>query len=86
MDHIALMSDDAYRTYTARKNAAGIYRANGFDTFAQRIECGGEDDCSQVRLMLFALEPAPPLTDEFVAAWHEAALQNRDNHVRGVIA
>ena len=69
------MNDGEYRLYHARTWAARVYQAEGFDDFAERVERGEADDCSQVRLAQFFVEPPQTVSSEFVAAWEEAARQ-----------
>ena len=47
------MSDEQYREYQSRQYGARIYRAEGFEWFARRVEQGLEDRCGPVRLGRF---------------------------------
>jgi hypothetical protein len=47
------MSDLEYRVYQSRQFGARIYRAEGHEWFARRVEEGFEDDCNPVRLGRF---------------------------------
>jgi hypothetical protein len=67
------MTEEEHRLQDAREWAARRYRAEGFDDFAKRVERGEVDECSQVRLGKFFIDPAPPPSDEFLAAWKAAA-------------
>lgn len=67
------MTDEEFRLYQARQRAAGVYRSEGFQKFAWRVEAGLEDTCSQVRLAQFFIDPSPPPTKEYIAAWEEIA-------------
>jgi hypothetical protein len=67
------MTDEEYRLYHARDWAARVYRAEGFTSFADRVERGEVDGCSQVRLARFFVEPPQPHNEEFIAAWREFA-------------
>jgi hypothetical protein len=51
------MTDEEILLYRARRWAADRYRAGGHHAFANRVEHGLEDKCSQVRLGLFFFEP-----------------------------
>ncbi|HWT13233.1 MAG TPA: hypothetical protein VN231_10810 [Allosphingosinicella sp.] len=75
------MTDAEFRLYQARQRAAKTYRFEGFPEFAQRVVAGFEDSCSQVRLQRFFVDPAPPLTAEFLKAWNElASAEGQLNH------
>lgn len=67
------MDDDEYRSYQARERASRVYHHEGFGDFAKRVELGLEDGCSQVRLARFFVDPTPPASAEFVAAWNVAS-------------
>jgi hypothetical protein len=69
------MSDEEYRVYQSREWAARVYRAEGFTRFAERVERGEVDDCSQVRLARFFVETPQLICSDFAAAWDEAARQ-----------
>lgn len=71
------MTDTEFCLYQARQRAAQTYRFEGYPEFAERVEMGFEDSCSQVRLQRFLIEPAPPVTAEFLAAWNEFASAER---------
>lgn len=47
------MTDDQYQVYQSRQFAARIYRTEGHDWFARRVEGGFEDHCNPVRLGRF---------------------------------
>jgi hypothetical protein len=64
------MTDEEFRLYQARQRAAHAYQQAGFREFAERVQAGDEDECSQMRLARFFLDPTPELTDEFITAWN----------------
>ena len=66
------MTEDEHRLQDARESAARVYRAANFDAFAEEVENGEHDDCQQMRVARFFIEPPPPITPEFCAAWNEA--------------
>jgi hypothetical protein len=47
------MTDEEWRVHQARQFGAGMYRAEGYAEFAQRVEEGLEDQCNPVRLGRF---------------------------------
>lgn len=47
------MSDLEYRVYKSREFGARIYRSEGHERFARRVEQGLEDHCNPVRLGRF---------------------------------
>lgn len=47
------MSDDEYRVHRSRQIGAAMYRAEGHEWFAQRVDLGLEDHCSPVRMARF---------------------------------
>ena len=53
------MTDDEYRVHQSRQFGARMYRAEGFESFALRVEEGLEDDCNPVRLGRF-FQNLPP--------------------------
>lgn len=53
MKDIQDMTDDEWRLYQARQFGARMYRAEGHDWFALRVEKGLEDQCNPVRLGKF---------------------------------
>jgi len=53
MTDIQDMTDEEWRTHQARQFGAEMYRAEGFDWFARRVERGLEDSCNPVRLGRF---------------------------------
>ncbi len=67
------MSEEEYCLFRARGQAAKVYRSEGFDEFAARVERGWEDSSSQVRLARFFLEPPRELCEEFIEAWRAAS-------------
>lgn len=67
------MTDEEYDRYRARQSAACVYRANGFPAFADQVEEGLEDQCSQMRIARFFIEPAPEPSPEYIGAWAELA-------------
>jgi hypothetical protein len=72
MPEVLDMTDAEYQVYRVRQAAASVYRRHGHAEFAQRVEAGFEENCSQVRLARFWTAPSPPLTLEFIEAWNEA--------------
>lgn len=69
------MTDEDYRLYKLRRFAAGILRGQGLTHFAEQAECGELDDCPEMRIAPFFIDPPLPQGDEFIAAWNEAAAQ-----------
>ena len=67
------MDDETYETFQARRMAAAIYRREGYHNYAERVERGEADDCSQMRIARWWREPLRPASPEYVAAWNEAA-------------
>jgi glycosyltransferase A (GT-A) superfamily protein (DUF2064 family) len=67
------ITDAEFRLYQARDRAAFVYRKEGFCAFAERVEAGLQDECSQMRLALFIADPCPAHDQEFLTAWHEIA-------------
>lgn len=65
------MTDQQYDRYLARQRTAHVYRAHGFYAFAGRVEAGLEDECSQMRIARFFIEPKPEPSREYLAAWNE---------------
>jgi hypothetical protein len=51
--HVQDMSDRDYQLYQSRQFGARIYRAEGHERFARRVEQGLEDHCNPVRLGMF---------------------------------
>jgi hypothetical protein len=47
------MTDEQWRLHQARHFAAGMYRTEGHEWFARRVEAGLEDTCNPVRLGKF---------------------------------
>jgi len=47
------VTDVEYREYLSRQFAARIYRREGHEWFARRVEAGLEDQCNPVRLGRF---------------------------------
>ncbi len=47
------MNDAEWRLYQIRRRAASIYRAEGFEQFASRVEAGLEDGCYGFRVAEF---------------------------------
>jgi hypothetical protein len=47
------MSDHEYQVHKSRQFGATMYRAEGHDEFALRVELGLEDHCNPVRLGRF---------------------------------
>lgn len=71
------MTDDEFDLYKARQWAARKYRAEGFNDFANRVERGELDDCQEMRVVRFFIEPTPPHTGAFLEAWDRAATAMR---------
>lgn len=74
MKDVQDMTDEEYYLYRAREWAAGRYRAVGHKDFADRVERGLEDQCSQVRLGRFFFDDLLPHDKAFIVAWNEAAV------------
>lgn len=53
MVNVQDMSDFEYSEYQSRQFAARMYRAEGHEWFARRVERGLEDQCNPVRLGRF---------------------------------
>jgi hypothetical protein len=77
------MTDEKFRLYQARQRAAQIYRSNGFHGFAQRVEAELEDECSQMRIARFFIDPPREPGPEFIAAWNEMAAADMTTSRRG---
>lgn len=76
------MTDAEFRLYQARDRAACVYREEGFHEFAERVEAGLHDECSQMSLALFFNDPSSKPDREFIAAWHEMADKENMRHAR----
>lgn len=53
MRDVGDMTDFEYREYLSRQFAARMYRHEGHEWFARRVEAGLEDQCNPVRLGRF---------------------------------
>lgn len=53
MKDIQDMTDEECRLQEARQFGARIYRGEGYNCFARRVEAGLEDQCNPVRLGRF---------------------------------
>lgn len=70
------MSEEKYRLYKLRRFAAGVLRQRGLDRFAEEAERGELDDCPEMRLAPFFIDPPQPHhEEEYIATWDEAAAQ-----------
>lgn len=67
------MTDADYRLYKLRRLAAGLFRTLGLERFAQEVEREQLDDCAEMRVAAFFIDPPMPHGDEFIAAWEEEA-------------
>jgi hypothetical protein len=61
------MTDDEFRLYQARQNAAAGYRAEGFEQYADEVERGEHDECQLMRWEQLWLQPPQPHSEAFVA-------------------
>lgn len=71
------MGEAEFARYKAREQAAEVYRRNGFEAFARRVEAGFEDECGQVRRARFFFDPPERPSAGFSAAWQEEELRAR---------
>lgn len=55
MKDVQDMTDDEYRVHLSRQRGAGVYRSEGYEEFARRVEQGLEDHCNPVRMARFFL-------------------------------
>jgi hypothetical protein len=65
------MTDEAYSLYRERQWAVSRYRSEGYNDFADRVELGLEDECSQMRLAHFFLAAPLPHSQAFIVAWND---------------
>lgn len=63
------MTDEEHRAQDARESAARDYLAAGFADFAEQVERGQHDDCQQMRVARFFVDPPQPHDPEFIRAW-----------------
>ena len=70
------MTDEEHRLQDARECAALAYRAARFHDYATEVELGEHDDCGQMRVAQFFIEPPQSQSAEFIAAFDEAAARS----------
>jgi hypothetical protein len=69
MKHPQDMTDEEILLERARIWAARRYREEGHVDFAERVERGERDDCQEMRVVQFFVQPPQPHDPEFVRAW-----------------
>jgi len=82
MTDVQDMTEEEYRLYKLRRFAAGLLRRNGLDLFAEQAECVELDDCPEMRVAAFFVDPLQPHGDEYIADWDDAAA--RVHSLRGL--
>ena len=75
MKDVQDMTEDEYRLYKVRRVAAGIFLRFGHSEYAEQVERGELDECMEMRLGAFFVDPAQPPGPEFLAAWDEFAAE-----------
>lgn len=69
------MTEAEYRLYKMRRFAAGIFRQFGPAELAEPVERGELDECGEMRVAAFFVDPTVPHGEEYLAAFEEFAEQ-----------